>query len=420
MNTPWAEKKLTLLSQWAGIDAAFYSRAVFWNGIAYATQVIRGICTTFLLARLLDPVSFGRFRYIIAIYSIAGIFSLPGLHTSISRGVAKGDEIIVKPAMRLMLRGSIVSAILLFCSAAWSSFVAHEQNVAYGLIIAAISIPFCVVGNTYSSVLVGQQKVRTLSLFTIINNLVFAFLFVTALWIKPSFLFTLACFFGIDATLRTILTWRVVRTLTEHGEAKTHLELGKHLSAITIIQGIAYQIDQLLVQWVGGYKTLASYSIAMLIPEQLKDFINSFSSLILARFSQQKASEKTAAAARRHYWTVAGIAAFGVIAYIAVTPFAIPLIFPQYKDAVLPSIIYSIGIIGINTMVGVSYAQAHHHLKQLWRFYTGSIAIQITTNLALIPFFGGWGAVVSKTITRLASMTLIYPKNEPSSLQKDH
>ncbi|MBD3251355.1 hypothetical protein GF380_02770 [Candidatus Uhrbacteria bacterium] len=185
------------------------------------------------------------------------------------------------------------------------------------------------------------------------------------------------------------------------------------------MQTIAGKIDQVLVQLFGGYGSLASYSIAILIPEQLKGFVKSTGGILLKRLSQHEDTETRLKATQRHFWIGIGLAAIGTLMYIGIAPLLIPLLFPAYADAVLPTIVYALGMIVMPTMVGLHYFNAHNRMKKLWTFYGLNSTLQIISTLVFIPLFGGWGAIWAKTVTRFISLPFGYPsKPKPTTTSK--
>ena len=211
---------------------------------------------------------------------------------------------------------------------------------------------------------------------------------------------------------RGYMTWREVRKLPKTENLQEHITLGNHLSAIGAFQALAMQLDQILIQRFFGYGSLANYSIAILIPTQIKNAVNGMSGIILRRFSLHKNSEIITKQTRKHYWTAMGLSISVVAAYALMAPLLIPWLFPQYQDQVLPSIIYALGLVGMSSMVGVNFMQAHNQIKRIWVFYTVNTVVQIGANILLIPYFGGWGAIISRTSSRLINLTTSYPKNK--------
>jgi O-antigen/teichoic acid export membrane protein len=403
-----ASRLATRLTAILKVDVRFYGRSMSWISIAYATAVVRGVSTTFLLARRLTPTDLGQFRYLLALFSLASIFSLSGLQSGIVRGVAKGDTVIVRDTVRILLTYTPLGALFLWGFAAYLAWH-QEPTIAACVAIAGVAFPFYALSGLFGSILNGLERIQTLAKTSIVNNLSFAFLFVATTFLTRDLIWITAAYFGFDILFRGFMTLHLYRSLEMKGESRSHKELGNHLTAIGVFQTITGQLDQLLVQWVGGYSGLAGYSIAMLLPEQIKDLFGNMSNIVLRRFSQQAANEKTLLATRRHFWTVICLTAVIILAYAVCTPLLLPLLFPNYRNQVWPSVLYATGLFGMASVVGTSYFQAHHQLKKLWRFYTANSLLQLSTNLLLIPWFGAWGAIVAKTATRLASLPFSYP-----------
>jgi O-antigen/teichoic acid export membrane protein len=406
----------TFLTKKLRLDVRFYGRSFGLISLGHTSAIIRGIATTFLMARWLPRNTMGEFRYILALFGIASIFSLSGLNISIIRGIAKGDTGIARAALKLIFLISPLGSVGL-ALAAWERWAHGETHVATGLLIAGLIFPLYSVSGLYGAILTGKDEIRKLTKIAVANNVLFALLFFAVILNTKELLPVLVAYFGFDVLIRGWITWREVRRLKPGGNSAEHLLLGKHLSAIGAFQVIAMQLDQVLIQRFFGYGSLANYSIAILIPEQIKDFINSISGIVLRRFSRHKNTPQILQQTKRHFWTVTAGSGILALAYIVVAPFILPWLFPQYQNQILPSIVYALGLTAMSIMVGVNFMQANNQIRRLWIFYIANTVLQIGSNLALVPFFGSWGAILSKTVTRLISAGLSYPRFEKSKDQ---
>lgn len=403
----------TFLTKKLRLDVRFYGRSFGLMSLGHTSAVIRGIATTFLMARWMPRNTMGEFRYILALFGIASIFSLSGLNTSIIRGITKGDPGIARAALKLIFLISPLGSLGL-ALAAWERWAHGETHVAAGLLIAGLIFPLYSASGLYGAILIGKDEIKKLTKIAVANNVLFALLFFAVILNTKELLPVLVAYFGFDVLIRGWITWREVRRLKPGGNSAEHLLLGKHLSAIGAFQVIAAQLDQILIQRFFGYGSLANYSIATLIPEQIKDFVLSINGIILRRFSRHDNTPQVLQQTKRHFWTAMGGSIILALAYIAVAPFILPWLFPQYQNQVLPSIVYALGLIAMSTMVGLNFMQANNQIRRLWIFYTANTVLQIGSNLALIPFFGGWGAILSKTGTRLISLAFSYPASKPT------
>jgi O-antigen/teichoic acid export membrane protein len=407
----WNQKRAEIADYFTDVlhlDVRFYGRSFMRMSFAHVTGVIRGIATTFLMARWLPKETLGEFRYVLALFGVAGVFAMSGMSSSVIRAVAKGDNVVVRYALRRILQIAPLGTLALLIAAGerlWHG----EPNVALALAISAVAFTPYSVSGLYGNILTGQEKIHELARVAMMNNLLFAVVFATVLWFDRSLVAITLAYFGFDILFRGSLTIRELRRLPNTGNLGDHLSLGHHLSAIGVFQTITFQLDQILVQRFGGYASLASYNVATLIPEQIKDLVNSMSGTALQRMAKHENTEARARASQRHFWLACLGSLAIVIAYAVTAPFFIPWFFPQYRDAVLPSIVYSIGLLGLPSIIGLYFLQAHHELGKLWRFYVTNAVVQTITDIALIPIFGAWGAVWAKTITRISGLPLSYP-----------
>lgn len=412
-----SNRALDRLTQALGFDVRFYGKSFVWLGFGQASGVVRGVATTFLMARWLPRNTMGEFRYVLAIFALAGMFAAGGISAGIIRGIAKGDTVVVWAGMKRILMIAPLGTLVLLIAAIERWFVG-ETTVAIALAFSGALFPIYAICGLYGSILTGQERVQRLTKIAIINNTLFALCFFLVIWKTKELLPVFFAYLGIDILFRGFITWNEIRKLPKQGSADEHVKLGDHLNAISIIQALASQLDQILLQRLGGYGTLANYSIATLIPEQIKDFVNAIGGVMLRRFSTREQNQKTLERTRKHFWTMFGLSAGLVAIYALVAPIAIPRLFPQYGNEVLPSILYSVGLLGLASIVGLNYFQAHNNLKALWQFYGANTALQIASNIVLIPLFGAWGAVASKTLTRIAGIPLTYPRAPSDTTQQ--
>ncbi len=412
--------------QWIGkktqIDTLFYANVLGWFGINYLSNILRGVCTTFLLARWLTPEIFGAFRYIIAVYGIAGIFGFSSYHAGIIRGVAAQDTEVAWMGAKKMIRYSFIGSLLLL-GAGVERIWRGEAVIGCSLFVTALFFPFVSAGSLYGSILTGKGEVKRLSKYNTLSNLFFVGIFTCTLFtFKKNILAISIAFFGGDVLLKGIMSLYQLSKLTRQGSAAQHMQLGSHLSFMGIFQAFAFQIDQLLIQRFFGYTSLANYAIATLIPDQIVDFMKSFSGIFLQRkvTSPTTATIHSGSIVRRQMYTLLAMLAVVWAAYALSAPLFIPILFPQYTPQIVPSIVYALGIFGTITGLGLSWMQAQHALKPLWRFSLINSVLQTTSAVVLTAWLGGFGAILAKTFTRLASTPFAFPpKTKDAPLDRE-
>ncbi len=419
ITKPDQNKTLAKVSKLLKIDLGFYIQSVTWSGLSHASTVIRGVATTFLMARYLPPVIFGEFRYVLALFGLAGAFTLAGMTTSIIKGIGQGDTVVVRIGIKKIFRFSFISSLLLFVFGTYKFYVG-DTSMGMNAYFLSFIFPFYSVASIFQPILIGKQEIKRVSKLTAVANSLFAVLFVIVLFYTRKVLFLLIGYFLIDIIIKGFLTWRTVKETSDAGDGSKHLHTGSHISVINILLGMVFQLDQFLIQHFFGYVSLAKFNIAVLIPDQIKDFASYFSNIILRRFSNHKNSQKVLQNTRRHYWIVFGLSAALATTYSLLAPVFIHYLFPQYQDQIQLSVLYAFSLICLASFIGANFFQAHNMVRSLWIMYGFNAVIQLVANIFFIPLYGGAGAIYSKIASRILSMPLGYPRLEKSgSTDKD-
>ncbi|MCW1891748.1 MAG: oligosaccharide flippase family protein [Candidatus Uhrbacteria bacterium] len=399
------------LSKKLKFDVRFYGHSFSWLSVGHFSAIFRGLASTYLVARWVSPEILGQFRYVLTLYGLAGIFAFTGYGSSIIKGLARGETNAVRHAVKRVATYAPLGAVVLLLGAL-DRYLQGEQTVAYAIAIAALSFVPYTLCTFYTYIYTGYEQIKKLSYANIWSNIAYAVLFIlTLLWSHNLIVITIA-YFLIDILIRGWITWRAYRSIPRAATSpETHEVLGRHFNGINIMQSIAGAIGLILLQRVWGYTALAAFSVAMILPEQIINLAKTMNGTLLQRFSRKEIDPKSLQNIQKQFRLVFFGSLIITASYAAIAPFIVPLFFPQYPDAVLPSIIYAIGILVIPSLIGVNYFQSQADYKRIWKFYALSASLQILTSIVFIPWLGNWGAIWSRVITRVGSLPAGYPLN---------
>lgn len=402
------------LTQKLGFDVRFYGKSFSLYSVSYATTVLRGIASTYLVTLFFAPEILGQFRYVIAIYGLAGIFSFSGYGTSIIKGLARGESGVVKKSFtKILLYAPLGSAILILASL--DRFWHQEQAVGVAMLIAAIAFVPYTLCTFYTQIYTGLQRIKKLTIASVWSDILYATLFTLVLLRTHDLVIITIAYFCIDILIQGWFTWKAYRSVPEAGMARVTddaMSIGKHMNWMYMIQGITASLAAILLQRFWGYTTLAAFSIAMLLPEQFINIVKSVSGTILQRLSRHTLDVGHIKNIQKQFWNTLLVSFGAILLYAAIAPFIIPFLFPKYPNAVLPSIVYSLGILAIPTMVGTNYFLSKHQMKNMWLFSSVTSLLQLITSIALIPWFGNWGAIWSRVATRVGALPFSFPRKE--------
>ena len=137
------------------------------------------------------------------------------------------------------------------------------------------------------------------------------------------------------------LVWSLTKLTAREEYENDNIRYGKRLSVSSALAGFVTHYDKVLVGQFVGFIELATYNIALLLPEQIKTAITSFMVPYVPEFSKDGSQERVFSIFRTFLLFCAGVA----LLYFFLAPLFFTLFFPKYEDAVFITQMAGIGII---------------------------------------------------------------------------
>lgn len=392
---------LRFTERYTKTDMLYLASGGFWLTAGQTVASLSAFVLSIVFANFLTPQVYGTYKYIL---SLGGIFSIPtltGISTALQRAIARGEDRAALRALRAKLLGGSVATLGAGAAAAWY-FANGNQELGIAFIIVAIGTPLMEAYGIYDSILQGKGLFRKTTLYFATSSLCATFALTTAILLSGgSLIALLAAYFGTWAVTR-IIAWRLASRFLTHkdetvpGEAVSY---GVRLSAISIVSMVAGNIDKIILfQWLGPTE-LAVYSFATAIPEQLRAVLKGITPLALSRFSRRSAEEIQSAIHTKAIWLA--VVALPIIgAYIITAPYIYEHLFPAYIEAVIYSQVFALSLVLAPAYLYNAAFQSQRSEKLI---ATSEIVLSGTLILMLlvfIPFFGIWGAILARVISR--------------------
>jgi O-antigen/teichoic acid export membrane protein len=382
-------------------DMVYLLKGSFW---VTSSQLIVSI-STFLLAiafaHFVSKDAYGQYKYVLSIASILGTLTLSGLGTALTRSVVEGYEGTLQHAFWKNIKWSI--PFFLISLGASIYYYAHG-NSSLGLAMLAIGSlsPVIASSNLYSSYLTAKKDYRRNALyFDLIGN-IFPYLCLVATMIisgKPLWLVT--TYFVSNAFVGTVLYFRVLKIYQPNDKIDSHfLGYGKHLSLMNVLNVIANNIDQILVFHYIGAAQLAIYNFATALPNQIKGPLKGLDNLMFPKFAAREDGQIREGMRYKFMW----FTIFGIIVttlYIVFTPFIFHIFFPKYNDAIFYSRIFSVSLLGMAFGPAGTYLAAKKKIKEQYIINISSAVLQIILVTIGIIWWGLFGLIIARVLTRL-------------------
>lgn len=392
-----------------GIDAQYFVTNTYRVSLAHGINVLKGLITGYLVTRLFPKEMYGEYRLVMYIVGVVGMISLSGLPTAIARSVARdSQEAPLRCTMQayaiFCLLGSVVLLLIIPFLHIWNRIELWPMFV----IEAILFVPTSVGTMFFGGIVTGKGEFKEALRATTITSACVALGVLLMLFIYPSATLLLLIVNLVPAIVYLRAVRRMMRSFPSKQQSWKIMKAGISLTIASLPLSISSYLDGIIIAGLFGTKELATYAVAILIPEQIKLF---FKELLPIAFSRQAIGEDSQER-RQHMMriVVRGTLLFTVIiaAYIALMPLVIPWLFPQYDaHAVFAlSSIATITLITVPATLFVQNLEARGNIAQLQITEWTSTLGFISSLLLLTPTIGIMGAIVSRGVFRLMLVTM--------------
>jgi len=394
----WSEK-------YTKTDMVYLASGGFWLTLNQVVATLSGILLAIAFANLLPRETYGNYRYVLSLISILAIPVLSGINTAIIRAVARGREACFIPALKTKLIWGLIGSLASLGLAEYYLII-ENRTLAISFFIVALFLPFMYSFMLYGALWKGRKRFDRNTKYNIVIQVVSALALIgTLLLTKKLFLILLAYLLPFTVLRLFFLIFSLKKQpLNKQGDPEA-ISYGKHLSLIGVFYTIANQAAPIILWHSLGASSLAIYSFAILVPQQLKNLFTNVFPIALPKFSEQKKTEIKATLLKKVvklYFVLIPL----IIIYVLVAPWIYKTFFPQYLDSIFYSQIASVTIIFIpQTLLGI-YFQAQKQKKTLYILSLFSPVATITALLIFVPVWGLTGAVIASLVSQSVGFAL--------------
>lgn len=406
-------RTIAALQNFLRTDIRYLASGSFWLTIGKGSGTLVALFLSILYARYLPKEFYGNYRYVLSVFGMLGIFALPGIATTITRGVARGFEGTFLAGARLIFFSSFIITLLGF-GIAGLFFLKGNAALGFGFAIAAILTPFAEGLGNWRAYFDGLRRFRDKTSWNIIAS-VFQGIFMASavlaighfslsLW--ESLALLVGVFYLGQAFPNVIWHMRTRRFVKSDAVSEPGwLRYGFHLTLLEVPATFSYYLDSVLLHLFLGPSALAIYSFAIAPAEQMKAFLGTIATTALPKLAVRTHNENSFQELRA---TLPGkifrVTIFSVLlvgCYIIAAPILFAFLFPAYAEAVKFSQVFALSLLLFPFSVFHTSIQAEGNLKRVYWDQLSWPIVQIGALLLLIPLFGIWGAVAGKIIGRL-------------------
>lgn len=392
------------------IDAHYFFTGGFWLTLIQVITVLGALIVSSVFAHVLDEAQYGIYRYIIGLGALLTSFSLTGMGQSIFQTAGLGHRRFYHIGNTKSLLYSIGISITALIGCLYY-FYQGNTELALGCLLIALFQPLF---NTYQQIfsfLQGERRFKESTLIQGGKTIAVTLVCIISIYITQEIFWLLFVYFASNAGINFlvhILYQPKKEALVDHEVEHRYMSYARNLSVQNIIANVAYRLDSIIVFQQLGALSLAIYTIANILPEQIKGAFKNILTLLVPKYAAHENMESIKKSMLKR--SVQSFCAFGVITllYILFAPFLYQLLFPKYQSSILLSQLIALSFPAMISLIPMSALQAHIKQKELNALNMQVSVIMIITTGVLTTTHGLIGAVVAKILSRYIGLFLSY------------
>jgi O-antigen/teichoic acid export membrane protein len=391
------------------IDARYFLRGGFWLSVGQAATILFGLVTTALLAHYLSENDYGVYKYLLGIIAILSSFSLTGLGQSILQTAAKKYYGFYHETLKMNFRYSLFITLASLAGSVYYWLNANTTLAIGCLLIAALQ-PFITTYQFTPSHLQGSGRFKESTILHIGRMFFASALTVVTLFYTKNIivLFTVYLLGQFISNIASHFLFSPTYTKTPKAIFDQYVQYAKHTSVRNIISNIAQRADTVIIFTQLGAVELAVYSIATIIPEQIKGSFKNLSTLLLPKYAEHTNTDQLKKSVPRRSLQLFTILIIITTLYILIAPHIYQLLFPKYSESIFLSQILALSFPAMIALIPISAIQSQLQEKNLYRLLTFESTIMLSLTIILTIKFGVLGTVIAKVATRYISLFYCY------------
>ncbi len=397
---------LKQLQKFLKIDVAYLVREGFWLGLDQAVSIGVSFVLIYVFGNFLSQEVYGTYRYVLSVFSILTISTLPNMNIALTASVARGYEGSMYSALRQRISWGMIGACAGIFIALYY-FLSGDFVLGISFLITAAAIPWMDSYNIFGAFLKGKKFFKIQAQYSIIVRAVSAFSIIAAVFYSKNIYIILLSFFLPYIVLHVSFFLLTMRQYSPNKSIeKDTIRYGKHLSAIQFLGVVINYLDSILIFHFLGPASLAVYSIATAPLSKIRQAFSIILELALPKFSERSTQEVHSILLQK-IWRAVLLSLVGIGIYIVTIPVVFKLFLPLYAESIFYSQLAAITLLNLPFSFIYTFFQSKGFVNIIYRYNAYIRLFQILAVVILVPMYGILGAVMVSIIFQLFSISVL-------------
>ncbi len=399
---------ITKAESYLKTDLRYITKGGFWLLLGQIASTGSALALSIAFANLTTKDFYGNYKYILSLSALLSIFTLNGIDTAIAQTIAQGKDGPFFRGLRAKISWGLIGSVFSFIAGIYYLYQSN-QDLALSLFLIGIFLPLSEAFDIYNSVLQGRKLFKLLTFFNSATQIISSLIIATAILFNIKVFILIGIYFITHTTINLVCLITTLRktTLNPTDNPDT-INYGKHLSLMQVIGIIMGEIDKVIIFHFLGAASLAIYTFTTAPVDQLKGILKNISFIAFPRFANHS-QENIKNNLRPKLIRVGILTAAMVTTYVIMAPFLFKILFKQYYYYVIYSQVFALSLIGVTlSMLLYTFLESHGFKKLLYQYHIISNVISIVTLIPFTYFWGIWGAIIARIISRSFLFILSY------------
>ncbi|HOW60781.1 MAG TPA: oligosaccharide flippase family protein [Candidatus Moranbacteria bacterium] len=404
-----------------GIDLPYFVKHGFFATMRQIVDLLAGLLLAIMFARFATKDVFGHYQFVIAIFSIVSILSLPGLNTSVARSAAIGKDGDYKNAVKKSFIYSLWGIPILFIIGVFY-YLTQSQELGIAFAISSFFFPLFYAPNTWGSFLQGKGRFDVFFKFGSTQSIINAIITSIVVFLNQNNLLPIIFTYFITYTIFNAAYYFKSFKYVENDEKDPDaIKYGKFLTIMNIFQLLAENVDKIIVGLLMPASSLAVYGVISMIPVRLKNVFGYILNITFSKIASKNIDIKDLFKSNKKlpYIILFMSILIGLIYYVLIEKISYLFFGNGYSDFYQYSKIFTVFMmLLLPYSLLYIYANAKKMVKLIKSIYPFFFFIKLIVTVIFVYFWGLVGAVIAYNINAfiLICLYLIYINRDSKKL----
>jgi len=400
-------KKIALI---LNLDLKHVLSGFSWLSLTQGIGVISSLAVTYFFANTLSEADYGTYRYVLGLGVLLASFSLTGISQTVLQATARGFKNFLVETTKITIIYGLVTAGISFGAAGYY-FYMQNTLLAWGCLLIAVTYPVTQLFSNIVAYQNGLEEFRKTSILQIFRSVLVSAGSLLALLFTQNVLVLLVVFFSFQtlvALLSLFIFFPKKTTATPTEFFYKNLSFAKHTSFRNWFLILASKLDSVLIFQNLGSIELAAYSIANLVPDQVKALFKQVQSVLVPKYSKHESLSTLKKFIFLRSVQLLTILVIVTIISVALVPSLITFVFPAYTNVTFYAQLLLLSVPTVITVIPVSALNVLHKERELYFYQVSTSLIQIGILVTLLFMYGLIGAILAKVVAQYIRLFIAY------------